>query len=358
MSSLRPLTVMWPWRDHLPGLRRGWWRSRAGDDVVQPPLQDRQQRVAGVARSAAGQLEVPAELPLEDAVVALDLLLLAEADAVLGRLAAAELVHARRALAALDGALGRVAARPLEEQLHALAAAEPADRSDVACHGRQWSSSGQSSVSPSAVTASSRRGHLPSRRPMAVATGSIDQTRRFFGGRQPLCGSGVTSSIALIVRPAACRAVMADSRPEPGPLTLTSTSLTPNFVAVAGGRLGGPLGGERRALAAALEADGAGRGPAQRVAVGVGDGDDRVVERRLDVGDAPADVASCLASSWLLATGPVLPGRSFDGRNRREWLMPTAWRSAMRARHRGWIGPGLRSDTGDRPRRLGLSAFP
>src|SRR5947209_15445139 len=56
-------------------------------------------------------------------------------------------------------------------------------------------------------------------------------TRRFFGGRQPLCGKGVTSSIALTVRPAACRAVMADSRPEPGPLTRTSISLRPNLEA-------------------------------------------------------------------------------------------------------------------------------
>src|SRR5438067_6729064 len=56
-------------------------------------------------------------------------------------------------------------------------------------------------------------------------------TRRFFGGRQPLCGSGVTSSIALIDSPAACRAVIADSRPEPGPLTRTSISLRPNLVA-------------------------------------------------------------------------------------------------------------------------------
>src|SRR5262245_61633146 len=56
-------------------------------------------------------------------------------------------------------------------------------------------------------------------------------TRRFFGGRQPLCGSGVTSSMALITNPAACRAVMADSRPEPGPLTRTSSSLRPNLVA-------------------------------------------------------------------------------------------------------------------------------
>src|SRR5262245_5082128 len=56
-------------------------------------------------------------------------------------------------------------------------------------------------------------------------------TRRRFGGRQPLCGSGVMSSMALIDRPAACRAVTADSRPDPGPLIRTSTSRRPNFVA-------------------------------------------------------------------------------------------------------------------------------
>src|SRR5687768_12727809 len=54
-------------------------------------------------------------------------------------------------------------------------------------------------------------------------------TRRFLGGRQPLCGSGVTSSMALMFMPAACRAVMADSRPEPGPLTRTSISFRPNL---------------------------------------------------------------------------------------------------------------------------------
>src|SRR5438105_1831147 len=37
--------------------------------------------------------------------------------------------------------------------------------------------------------------------------------------------------MALMLRPAACRAVMADSRPEPGPLTRTSISLRPNLVA-------------------------------------------------------------------------------------------------------------------------------
>src|SRR5262245_20888397 len=60
---------------------------------------------------------------------------------------------------------------------------------------------------------------------------SLDYTRRFFGGRQPLCGSGVTSSIALIIRPDCWSAVTADSRPDPGPLIRTSTSFRPNFEA-------------------------------------------------------------------------------------------------------------------------------
>jgi hypothetical protein len=53
-----------------------------------------------------------------------------------------------------------------------------------------------------------------------------------FGGLQPLCGKGVTSSIDAIRKPACCKADMADSRPEPGPLTLISTSRTPLRIAV------------------------------------------------------------------------------------------------------------------------------
>src|SRR5580765_695839 len=53
------------------------------------------------------------------------------------------------------------------------------------------------------------------------------QTRRFLGGRQPLCGIGVTSSMLVTLRPQALRARTADSRPGPGPPTRTSTFLTP-----------------------------------------------------------------------------------------------------------------------------------
>ena len=47
-----------------------------------------------------------------------------------------------------------------------------------------------------------------------------------------MCGSGVTSSIDAIRRPAPCMAEIADSRPDPGPLTLISTSRTPFRMAV------------------------------------------------------------------------------------------------------------------------------
>src|SRR5664279_10255 len=53
------------------------------------------------------------------------------------------------------------------------------------------------------------------------------QTLRRFGGRHPLCGVGVTSWMAPTSRPVACRERMAVSRPEPGPLTKTSTLRMP-----------------------------------------------------------------------------------------------------------------------------------
>src|SRR6185295_10811084 len=56
-------------------------------------------------------------------------------------------------------------------------------------------------------------------------------TLRLFGGRQPLCGIGVTSRIDVTVKPTACRARSALSRPEPGPDTFTSTVRMPCSIA-------------------------------------------------------------------------------------------------------------------------------
>src|SRR5438132_12536719 len=55
--------------------------------------------------------------------------------------------------------------------------------------------------------------------------------RRRLGGRQPLCGTGVTSEILVILRPSALSARTADSRPGPGPLMRTSRFLTPHSCA-------------------------------------------------------------------------------------------------------------------------------
>src|SRR5438445_12146400 len=55
--------------------------------------------------------------------------------------------------------------------------------------------------------------------------------RRRFGGRQPLCGTGVTSEMLLILRPSAFSALTADSRPGPGPLIRTSRFFTPHSCA-------------------------------------------------------------------------------------------------------------------------------
>src|SRR5690349_14463719 len=52
-------------------------------------------------------------------------------------------------------------------------------------------------------------------------------TRLRFGGRHPLCGIGVTSRITRTSSPAAASARIADSRPDPGPLTRTSTDRMP-----------------------------------------------------------------------------------------------------------------------------------
>src|SRR5215213_10944939 len=57
-------------------------------------------------------------------------------------------------------------------------------------------------------------------------------TRLFLGGRQPLCGMGVRSTIAVTSRPAACRERMAASRPAPGPRTNTLTWRMPCSIAL------------------------------------------------------------------------------------------------------------------------------
>src|SRR5262245_41512216 len=57
------------------------------------------------------------------------------------------------------------------------------------------------------------------------------QTRRRLGGRQPLCGVGVTSWMVPTSRPTARSERIAVSRPEPGPFTNTSIFFMPCSIA-------------------------------------------------------------------------------------------------------------------------------
>src|SRR3954465_11671434 len=72
--------------------------------------------------------------------------------------------------------------------------------------------------------------------------------------------------------------------------------------ALARGRVGRHLGGERGRLARALEAGAAGGLPRDHVALAVGERDDRVVEGRLDVRLADRDVLLDFAATALGAT--------------------------------------------------------
>src|ERR1019366_3692099 len=113
-------------------------------------------------------------------------------------------------VAFFDGALFRVAAFAFEKKFHALAPALPADGTNVSCQ-------------VSSPYLSLRCGLQP----MAGLLPAYCYTLRFFGGRQPLCGIGVTSLMARTSMPAVESARTADSRPEPGPLTRTSTTRSP-----------------------------------------------------------------------------------------------------------------------------------
>src|SRR3954452_1816076 len=168
--------------------RAGGPEAKPDEHVVEPRLEQPQEVLAGDAGLAARLLVVVGELLLQDAVVAAGLLLLTQLEAVLGLLLPAAAVVAGRVGPALDAALVGQAALALEEELDALAAALLALGSAVARHA---------------------------------------YTLLRLRGRQPLWACGVTSRIPVTSRPAAWSERIAVSRPEPGPLTYTSTRSRP-----------------------------------------------------------------------------------------------------------------------------------
>src|SRR5262249_11221092 len=128
--------------------------AHAVDHVVQAPFEQLQQDLAGDAARALGHLEVAAELPFEDAVHALDLLLLAQLQRILGELRPALAVLAGRVVAAFDRALVGVAALALQEELEPLPAAETTDRISIPC---QWTTSWDRPVTRAGASARGSR---------------------------------------------------------------------------------------------------------------------------------------------------------------------------------------------------------
>src|SRR6266436_1874426 len=117
----------------------------------------------------------------------------------------------RYKVALLNRALVREATQPLQKQLLPFPTAQAADCISVSCQ---------------LLFSLPKNFLVPVTEDLKLKT---RHTRRRFGGRQPLCGIGVMSRMATMCSPAAASARTADSRPEPGPFTFTSTLFMPNW---------------------------------------------------------------------------------------------------------------------------------
>src|ERR1035438_6203424 len=217
---------------HLAGLGAAGAESHAEDDAVQAALQILHQVLAGDALLQRCLLEGDAELAFQHAVHAAHFLFLAKLQAVAYNLLGAVLTMLpRNEVALFDGALLAVAALALEVEFHALSPALPANGAYISC---------QVAVSLPINCSGAVYGHgRPSsrlltvdRRQKTIVCPTLSYTLRFLGGRHPLCGIGVTSLMARTSMPAVLNARTADSRPEPGPDTRTSTTRSPLSLAL------------------------------------------------------------------------------------------------------------------------------
>src|SRR6267142_797163 len=275
---------------HLPGvdaevavphqlarLRAGVGEAEPEDHAVEALLEELEQVLAGLALGSRAARVVAAELRLEQTVEALDLLLLAQLHAVLGELGAALAVLARRVRAALDGALVRVAAVALQVHLEILAPADAAGAFRIASHRLCVLLYAAALGRPATVVRDGR--DVADQRDLQAGGGQRAQRRLAARAR------------ALHQHGHVLEAVLHGL----------------------GGRVArGHLRGEGRRLARALEAARAGRRPAEHVPAHVGDGDDRVVERALDVDDPRLHVLLGLLLP-LLRRGRRSAGRAGGG---------------------------------------------
>src|SRR5215211_4551139 len=250
--------------DQLARLVAAAGQAAPVDHVVQPGLQQLEEGLAGDALPPGRLDVVVVELLLEDAVDAAGLLLLPELEVVLALLEPPAAVLAGRVGALLHRALGALALGALEEELGLLAPAEPAVRAGI---------------SRQCLLA------LSDAAPLGGAAAVVGDG----GDVLDLQAGGLEGADGRL--PARARALDED-------VDLADAVL----LGPAGGLLGRELGRERGRLARTLEPDVARRRPRDRVALGVGDGHDRVVEAGLDVGMGVGDVL-LLATPRLLGSG-------------------------------------------------------
>src|SRR5215469_12452492 len=208
-----------PVPDELAGHVPALGEPGAVDHVVEAALQDLEQVVAGLAAPAGGFLVVAVELPLENPVDALGLLLLAGLEQVLVLLGPVAPVLTRRVRPDLDRALGRVALGALEEELHLLAAAELAVRSRIPSHFQFLSD--PAPLGRAAAVVGDRGDVLDG---ADLQAGCLERADRGFPARAGALHEHVDLAHAV-------------------------------FHGAAGGCLGGHLGGVRRRLARPLEAN-------------------------------------------------------------------------------------------------------
>src|SRR5205814_1130171 len=270
---------------HLARLGARSAEAHAIGHGVEARFEELQQPLAGHALGARSLGVGLAELALEHAVDAAQLLLLAQLLAVVGEPRAALLaVLARGVGAPFDGAFVGEALLALQEQLFAFPAALAALGVEDSCHAVSWL---DAPALRRTATVVRNRGHVGDAG--NLQPDRIERPHRRFS-------------------------------PRAGALDADLDVLHAAFLRRAPGALGRDLRRERRRLARSLE-PGVPRGrPGKSVALPVGDGDDGVVERRVHVRDALGDVfLDLFARARRRRLLKLLPRRSVPARHEFSW---------------------------------------
>ena len=223
-----------------------------------------------------GTLIVSTKLAFQNAVVTLHLLLLTQMDRVIGRLAASERTHSRRRLATLESTLRCIAAWAFEKQLRPFATTLSTNGCGLASH--TWFNSKSSTQDCKKLVPMDELYATAFLRPASVV-----RNRRDVLDRLDLQTGRLQSRDGTLASTA-------------GSLHFHVDLFHAELDRLLGHLLRGQLAGEGSTLPTALESARTGTCPAERIALGVGNRNRCVVERRSDVGYPHRHVATYFAS--------------------------------------------------------------